>query len=751
MIRFKLTLFAVMVFALACANPAFAQSIAIVQGNGQAICDGCAFGGSYNTFDPMVVRVTDASGKPVAGATVTWTVTTNPSGQGFLDTLTTTTGSDTSATATLCTAIGQTCNTYHGGGVAGITLGFGFLQSGITASLTNGQAVAFVLTQSPNPQLNTFENLNPLILAPAVPFQFTGTTGGTSSTSLTAQVFTVDGKPVPFISVRFIPGDTVPAGAASISCATGAGADPGSVLTDSTGNATCKPVFGSVPSTGQLGPFYACFGGVPVIQNPANAAGRVGLPGCFSQLGPYNILVTPATPGGVQIISGNNQSGNRSQALAAPLVVKVVDQNGSALGGQQVTWTVSPATAANLSPATGTTDANGLVSTAVTLNSSAAGTIQVKATTSNGISQTFTITVNVQITGISPVIGTGQSAPAGTNFGQALVVQVATAAGQSPGGITVQFSSSGVPVTLSAASATTDSSGRAQVAVQAGATPGAATVTANVGTVSTSFALTVIPLGPAISAILNGAGFFASSGANQTALSPCGVGTIVTGSALSALPATPNMFAAPTQQDTGVRITFASATAPTPVAAPILNVTSSSAQQLITFQVPCELIANSYTVTVTINGGSKDIPFVPVRPGAPGIFEIPYSDKVRRAILVRPDGSFVSLQNPARKGEMIRMYITGGGPTQPSAISGSLPTPGVDILPSDPNQIVVGVNNSGVGAVNARLAPELIGVWEVTFVVPANAPSGNDVVLSVGVTALDPNPQYSQGSKISIQ
>jgi hypothetical protein len=90
----------------------------------------------------------------------------------------------------------------------------------------------------------------------------------------------------------------------------------------------------------------------------------------------------------------------------------------------------------------------------------------------------------------------------------------------------------------------------------------------------------------------------------------------------------------------------------------------------------------------------------------------------------------------------------------PALASGSLPTPGVDSIPTDPNQVVVGLNNSGVGGVMVRAATELIGVYEVTFQVP-NDPSlvGTNNVLAVGVTALGNPTQYQQpgGSKLPIQ
>ena len=735
-------------------------NLSVVQGNGQLICDGCAFAGAFNIFDPLIVRVTDAGGKPVAGATVNWTVIT---GGGFLSAQTTT-GSDSSSAATLCTAIGQSCNTY----TEGVVAGFGtqtFIQSSITASLaTSGQSVTFYLTQSPNPQEGTLEQAQP-ILTSAPNVLYTGTAGGATTPPITVQVSTFSGTPLSKVSVRIVPGPDVPSGSASISCATGPGADPGSVLTDSTGNAICNPVLGPVPSKGQtVGPFTALVGGVSSVQSPglndANGQPYRGRPAGFAAYGTYSIVVNAATVGGITVVSGNNQSANPGAALAAPLVADVVDANGNPLAGQQVTWTVSPAAAAKVSSNTSTSDTTGQVSTTVTLSASAAGSIQVIATTSNGKTLTFTVTVNLTITGITKVSGDNQSAPAGANFPQSLVVQVGTPAGQSAAGIQVQFSSSGAPATLSASSAVTDSSGQARVNVQAGTTPGTITVTATVSGSSVSFTLTVIPPGPSISgaSFLNGAGFFPSSGNNQTALSPCGIATLVNGTPLSAAPAAPNLFAAPNQQPTGVTISFLE-TSPVPAAsgtpAPILSVSgSSSSQQLITFQVPCELAPASYTVTVTVNGGSKDVLSVPVRPAAPGIFEIPMSDGIRRALLVKLDGSFVSLQNPARRaggGEIIRMYITGAGPVQPPLNTNSLPTPGVDSNPVDPTSIVVGVNSSGVRVVLVRAVPNLIGVYEIAFQVPPDAPAGNDVVLSVGITTEGNPTQYTQGSRIPIQ
>ena len=126
------------------------------------------------------------------------------------------------------------------------------------------------------------------------------------------------------------------------------------------------------------------------------------------------------------------------------------------------------------------------------------------------------------------------------------------------------------------------------------------------------------------------------------------------------------------------------------------------------------------------------------------------SDGQRRAVLVRPDGSFVSLENPARRGEILRVYATGLGPTAPAVGTNSIPFPGTDAMVL--GSVIVGVNNSGERVISARLAPTQIGIYEVTFQLDANAPTGNNVVLSVAVNPTDGSAtQFSNGSRIPIQ
>lgn len=765
-------------------NASHAQTpanISAVQGNGQLVCDSCPFA-PLPVFDPLIVQVTDANNNPVPGAAVTWTVTSSTFGTlGAVNgstTTTTTTGSSTSSSAVACTiynssapqAAGQTCVQFAEGSSASSQNTF--IQNTVTAQISNGNAVTFYLTQSPA-QIQAIGTPNPGYVQAQIPpsspipagSMISGPVNSVYGSSILMQVSTITGTPVPNVSVRFFP-EAVNLPGPTIMCQTPSGsyADPGSVFTDQNGNGTCVPVFGPTPGS-TPNHFGMLVGGVLNVQNPAN--GMLGTYAGVQQIAGVFATATPVSPGSLTIVSGNPQTALAGSTLPNPLVVLVKDTNGNPLQGATVAWSVSPSGAANLSATSSTTGPNGQASTNVTLNSSANGTVTVTATVSGVTPVSFTITATQPtppITGLSYGPGGGgnnQSAQTGAQFAP-LVVAVTPAMA----GITVQFAVTGGSATPATSSATTNAQGQASVILTAGNAPGPVGVVASVSgfSMTLSFSLTVTPPPPPINSasFLNGAGFFGTSGSNQTALSPCGVGTMVVGSPLSvaALPAAPNMYATLLQNATDSIIFPSGQSGASTSAAPILNIsTASTGQQLITFQVPCDATPSSASVTVSLNGNSTTIQNVTVRPAAPGIFETTGADGVRRAVAVRPDGSIVSATNPARQGEFVRIYITGVGPVVPALNTGGVPVPGVTSVPAQGTEIVVAVYSpsgspTGLGGVTVQASPDLIGVSEVTFQVPSvPAVQVGDNIIALGVVALGNPIQFQQpgGSKLPIQ
>jgi len=741
--RLKATFITAFVIALISAPAASAQATAakveVVSGNGQLVCPVCQFKPNVTFFRPMVVKVTDANGRPIAGKTVNWGLV---SSFGFLPNFDITTTTDNN---------GLSVSRLYQGSLQGGNALYPFLQSVISAQV-DAVSVNFTETQA---LIDSSTGVQVIYSQPGwypgPPPTLTGTAGSTGIVPIQVHV---DGRglPVPGVTVRLLsPEVTTASGlvvvdpnAVSASCQTGPGADPGSVLTDANGNATCFPVFGPVTGNGVVS---ALVGGLdPAEFDQSLTPQPLPYPVAYDQYTGIQLVVTAVTPGQVTVVSGNNQSvvpGKPSD----PLIVKVTDSTGNVtIANQNVAWTVI-AGAATVNPALSTSDSQGQAKTVVTFSPTASGQVTVRAAltgNNNGISTTFTLFSNIQIAQLNKVPGgDSQTTPEGQSFPSPLTVQVIGTNGLPVSNQPIGFAVTSGTAIISALSVLTDASGLARVTVTAGSTPGTVTVTAFIGTFSQVFTLTIIPPGPAIS---NGSFYNAGGATRIGALSPCSLVTILASGLapnIEGMVFNTNAFGPWATSLASDSVTVNS------VAAPIYSVGNVGGAQQLTFQVPCETVpANAVPITINVAGGTGSITF-PVAAASPGIFETVMSDGVRRAVVIRPDGSFVSPQNPARPGDIVRVYVTGLGPTAPAIATGALPFAGADSLVL--GQVIVGVNNAGARVVSSRVSPNLIGVYEVAFQVPSDAPTGNDIVLNVVVNAPgDSASRYSNGSKLPI-
>lgn len=728
--------------SLGVVNAQTAANLVIVSGNGQVVCQLCTSGAPV-FYQPMIVEAVDVNGNPVPGVTVNWSIVSGP---GVFQQSSSTTLSETT----------------DGNGQAGATLSVFNPQSGsplistsqtvITASISNAsvtfneiQALQQLFTSSPVPPL--FANTNLLIGE-----SFTGQVGTTSASPITVTVTDQAGSPVPNVAVFLVDAQT---NGASIACAPPPGSTGTVVYTDSRGLATCNPTFGGTPGTGL---FWVDVGGVQsnVIQpTPPNfpTSQYFIYPSNFYNaisgvIGGYAYTVTPGTPGNTIVVSGSGQTGNPGQGLAAPLVAQVSNASGQPLAGVTVNWTVSPANAATLA-ATTTTGANGQTSNNISLTSAATGTVTVTASaagTSTKAVFTITVTPPVTITGFQIVSGNNQSAIVGNAFSQPLVVQVTTSNG-SASGITVQFKVQSGPVSLSSSTAVTNGSGQAQVTATAGSVTGSASVVASVSSLgggsSQTFNLTVLAQGPPITA----ANFYNAADLQPNSLSPCSLAVLLSGSLglTNVQPLFPGLpIAPPTSAAVGITINSLSA--------PILNIGNNAlGQQFVEFQVPCGVApGSSVPAVVSINGATANVN-LNIQAASPGLFHTVMSDGVARAVIVRPDGSFVSLSNPARRGETEVAYVTGLGATSPAVGTTALPGPGgtpAMVL----GTVIPGLAGGGLPLVYAQLSEDLVGVYVVAFSIPSTAPQGNSIPFSIGIVpAGSSTAYYSAPTSIPIQ
>jgi hypothetical protein len=238
--------------------------LTVQSGNGQVLCilPSC----TLQHWQPISIKATNASGNPVAGATVAWTVTSGQITLGGPTSTTSVTDSNGIATQALSeTIFVWTANPFYSYEVNNIQ------------ATSNNISVTFTETRTlENPSSGSSE-------IAAEPPMFNGDglggaplsapSGTTLSTPILEWVAGLDqaSNGVPNIAVRLINQQTSP----TLTCVTGTNADPGSVLTDAHGNALCYPIF----SGSGTGTYYVSIGGV--------AGGSVGNGAMyFAALGP---------------------------------------------------------------------------------------------------------------------------------------------------------------------------------------------------------------------------------------------------------------------------------------------------------------------------------------------------------------------------------------------------------------------------------------------------------------------------------
>jgi uncharacterized protein (TIGR03437 family) len=233
------------------------------------------------------------------------------------------------------------------------------------------------------------------------------------------------------------------------------------------------------------------------------------------------------------------------------------------------------------------------------------------------------------------------------------------------------------------------------------------------------------------------------------ALSPCGIGAVI---ASGVAPGVQNVIIPSSTIGPLPTILNGTQVLVNGTASPIAGLgIGLTGQQQITFQVPCETTpASSVTFTVNVGAGTASIS-IPVQAAAPGVFTTLLSDNSLHAVVIRPDGSFATLQNPARRGETVTAFVTGLGPSSPAVPTGALPPPGINAIPQ--YQVVVGMSGRGVPLISAQLTPDRVGVWALTFQIPTDISTSNGLatysvsVIPTGASA----PISSGGSSIPVQ
>lgn len=685
-----------------------AGGITILEGDGQIVTEG-------NLSLPVKIRVTDQEGKPVANTAVTWAV---PQGGGRWINGSTVEGFDNRVTTNTDSA-GVTENQFRAPNV--VDLASAFTQSVATVSTT---------TSTQNINMTTVRAFVEGGLAPP------------QTVILVSPPETGEGFIRP---IRGRAGQTLPA-AIQVSVST-SGTQFGIPLAN-IGVEIFTLREGDIRHTEQTGPVATCTPRPIVLTNETGIAtcdiklsGRVGSTALHMTVGGANhvfrrnvttLIVDPGEPSTLRIISGNGQNGDPGALLPGQLVVELGDGGSNTLGGASIRWEVLSGDATLTGGSVTSTDLNGRAFNTLRLGTTP-GPIQVRATAVGGTrpTVTFDARINTVISTLNKVSGDNQLTFTNSAFPQPLVVQVLDNRGQGVPSQPVSWQLVSGSAVISSSTSTTDSTGRASITVRAGATAGQSIIRAALGsTHQVTFTLTAQLPGPQV----NPLDFFNSASGERGAVVPGGVYDIVGGGIAPDLRGcvTPNTLLGqlPTRL-ANVEVQFGA------ILAPIFRVCNENGRESVTVQVPFEVVPFSSTqVVIRVGTGSSVINGVQVTDLQPGIFETVDGQGRRYVLALRPNGTFVTPENPARWGEIIRVFITGANQVTPAAQTGVTGVAGQ--LLNAP--VVVGINDAGVRLVSATYQVGAVGVYEIQFEVPQGTQVGPQRPL--GILLVRANGQF---------
>ena len=451
-----------------------AQNLGGTSGGGQSASV------NSNLGSPFVVTVTDGYGNPISGTTVTFSITGTPGGAS---------GQNLSATTVTTNASGQASTTLHLGSVAGT----------YTVAATSGTLAGSPLTFTATA---TGGGPPPVPPVPTAMALFAGngqidTVGKKLTNLLTVTVVDQFGLPYAGVTVSFaITG--VPSGA------TGQQLSPVGSVTAGNGRVTTEFTLGSRPGVYTVVATSPALTGSSITFTNTAVAGRPA------------ILAASA---------GNAQTQMVKTMLAQPFVVLTTDRFGNPAQGVSVRFAVTetPASAAGhiLTDTLVVTNAQGLAQSTLMLGDSA-GVYKITATSvavpDSQVVFSATATpapVALRATSLALTSGNNQTGVVGVQVTNPLTVTVLDQFGAPFAGANVTFEISSTPASdgfasLTNASVTTDSAGRASTNFTAGHKVGIYTVLAKSG------ALTGSPVAFSIRAVAGSVALISpASGLNQ--------------------------------------------------------------------------------------------------------------------------------------------------------------------------------------------------------------------------------------------
>jgi uncharacterized protein (TIGR03437 family) len=153
-------------------------------------------------------------------------------------------------------------------------------------------------------------------------------------------------------------------------------------------------------------------------------------------------------------------------------------------------------------------------------------------------------------------------------------------------------------------------------------------------------------------------------------------------------------------------------------------------------QIPAELTGQtSATIQVTVGGKTSVSRTIPLDAAAPGIFTLNQAGTGAAAMLHQDGISAVTAANPAQPNEVVILFGTGLGATNPALGTGAFSTG--NRLATTPSVTIDGVQ---VTPDFSGRAPGFVGLDQINVRLPSSVRTGNDLAIRVNAGSRQSNP-----------
>ena len=148
----------------------------------------------------------------------------------------------------------------------------------------------------------------------------------------------------------------------------------------------------------------------------------------------------------------------------------------------------------------------------------------------------------------------------------------------------------------------------------------------------------------------------------------------------------------------------------------------------INFLVPPNMLAVPVSVYVTVDSLRGPVIQLTLGSAAPGLFQLDADN----AIATLPDGSVLTPSSPAKPGDVVILWATGLGQTDPMPIYGELPTAAAPLVVGANLSILLDGKAITAGAISyAGIAPGFAGLYQIDFTLPKSTGANPEIRVQV--------------------